>query len=141
MSKTTRTEPAIAVEDPRGNLPTFMKRAALEDDREQWDLLHYATRVAPSEWPAWVLKELGKRASVGPWRRCYGNGLADWGAVPGTEEGSAHRYYFSALRGRGYFDGTVVATSARAVEVWLRDQERAEGSASRDVRRIAGPGA
>lgn len=139
MSKTTHAEANEPTEmTSRGNLtPTSrcMNEDPVTDDERIW--LCYGT---PAEtWPADVLGVLARRGATGPVRRHHqGTGIADWGAVPGTCEG-AHRYYFAATRGRECFRGTTVANSARAVERWLRDVERAEGHASRDPRHIAEP--
>ncbi len=138
MSKANRQDKTEQTEQTGGNVPTMLKQAELDvyEDTEG-DLRYLATRCAPEEWPAWVLRELGKRAVMGPWRNA-GHNFDDWGAVPGTKEG-AHRYYFGAIRGRGDFGGTIVANSVKTVERWLRDQERAEGYASRDPRRACDP--
>lgn len=132
MSKTNRQDKTEQAEQTEGNVPTMLKQAELDvyEDTEG-DLRYLATRCAPEEWPAWALRELGRRASMGPWRKA-GRNIDDWGAVPGTREG-AHRYYFGATRGREAFGGTIVANSARAVVDWLRDQERASSYASRNV--------
>lgn len=133
MGKTNRETKTDKTEMPGGNLPTWSKKFDLDMEAGlvETDLWHYARRVPPEEWPAVILREMGRRASVGPWRKA-GENLDDWGAVPGTTEG-ARRYYFGATRGRQAFGGTVVANSARAVVVWLRDQERASSYASRNV--------
>ena len=107
-----------------------------QDDSDYAWLLYLAT-LPPETWPAEALKLLGQHASVAPWRRHRGgDGIEDWGAVPGTKVG-AHRYYWAATRDRDCLQGTMVANSARAVERWLRDSERADGYASRDPRAIS----
>ncbi len=140
MGKTNRQTNPEKIENPHKGNP-IPERIA-EDEKRAADTIHldlwyYSRHVAPEKWPSEILKELGKRASVKPWRTHHdGRGIADWGAVPGTQE-EAHRYYFGALRGREEFRGTIVANSAKAVERWLRDSERASGYASRDPRHIA----
>lgn len=86
--------------------------------------------MPPAEWSQDILREFGKRCSIGPWRE------GNWGALPGTVEGSTvRRYYFVAERGYECFVGVVVANSRRAVETWLRDVQRAwEFEVSKDVR-------
>ena len=134
MSKTQRHEATEPAEMTDGGNITPPSLESWDDGDYGW--LLYLASLPPEDWSAEALRILGRWANVGPWRHHrQGEGLADWGAVPGTVEG-CHRYYFAAVRGRDPLRGTIVANGARAVERWLRDSERAQGYASRDPRAI-----